>query len=65
MVEAEDGYAICQKITPQIMPTNWRFRGTPLPLTCFGDDKWRSYSAEAEVKLANMEEHNFDRIGIR
>ena len=65
LVEAEDGYAICQKITPQIMPTNWRFRGTPLPLTCFGDDKWRSYSAEAEVKLANMEEHNFAGIGIR
>lgn len=65
LVETDDGYAICQKITPQILPTNWRFRGTPLPLTCFGDDKWRSYSAEAEVRLANLEEHNFAGIGIR
>lgn len=65
LVEIDDGYAICQKITPQIIPTNWRFRGTPPPLTCFGDDKWRSYSAEAEVKLANLEEHNFAGIGIR
>lgn len=65
LVETDDGYAICQKITPQIMPTNWRFRGTPLPITCFGDDKWRSYSAEAEVKLSNLEEHNFAGIGIR
>ncbi|MFR4394160.1 MAG: hypothetical protein ACLT29_07740, partial [Ruminococcus callidus] len=65
LVETEDGFAICQKITPQIIPTNWRFRGTPLPLTCFGDDKWRSYSMEAEVKLSNLEEHNFAGIGIR
>ena len=65
LVEMDDGYAICQKITPQIMPTNWRFRGTPLPITCFGDDKWHSYSAEAEVKLSNLEEHNFAGIGIR
>lgn len=27
LVETEDGFAICQKITPQIIPTNWRFRG--------------------------------------
>lgn len=65
LVETEEGYAICQKITPQIMPTNWRFRGTPQPLTCFGDDKWHSYSMEVQVKLANLDEHNYAGIGIR
>lgn len=65
LVETEDGYAICQKITLKSMPTNWRFRGTPMPLTCFGDDKWHSYGVEAEVKLANMEEHNYAGIGLR
>ncbi len=65
LVETDEGYAICQKITQQIMPTNWRFRGTPLPITSFGDDKWHSYSAEVQVRLANLEEHNFAGIGIR
>lgn len=65
LVETEDGFAICQKINQQLLPTNWRFRGTPLPLTCFGDDRWRSYSAEAEIRLANLEDHNFAGIGIR
>lgn len=65
LVSMDDGYAICQKITPKNVPTNWRFRGTPLPLTTFGDDKWHSYSVEAEIKLANMEEHNYAGIGLR
>lgn len=62
---AEDGYVICQRISRQILPTNWRFRGTPLPLTSFGDDKWHSYSAEVDVRLANLDENNFAGIGVR
>lgn len=66
LVETSEGdYAICQKITPQNMPNNWRFRGTPQPITCFGDDRWRCYSMEAEVRLANTDKHNFAGIGIR
>ena len=65
LVEAEDGYAICQKITPQIIPTNWRFRSTPQPLTCFGDDRWRSYSMEAEIKLCSTDPTNYAGIGVR
>lgn len=65
LAETDEGYVICQQITRQILPTNWRFRGTPLPLTSFGDDKWHSYSMEAEVRLANLEENNFAGIGIR
>lgn len=65
LVETEEGYAICQKITPQILPTNWRFRGTPQPLTCFGDDRWHSYSIEAEIKLSSTEPTNYAGIGLR
>lgn len=61
----DDELAICQKITPQIMPTNWRFRGTPQPLTCFGDDKWRSYSIETDVKLSSQEPSNYAGVGVR
>lgn len=65
LVDTDDGYAICQMITPQTMPTNWRYRGTPQPITCFGDDKWRCYSMEAEVKLSDAEPHNYAGIGVR
>ncbi len=65
LVDTKEGYAICQKITPKTMPTNWRFRGTPQPITCFGDDKWRCYSMEAEVQLSSNESHNYAGIGIR
>lgn len=65
LMEADDGYAICQRITPQNMPTNWRFRGTPQPVTTFGDDKWRCYSMEAEVRLSSLDQHNYAGIGLR
>jgi len=65
LVETEDGYAICQKINPKSMPQNWRFHGTPQPITCFGDDKWRCYSIEAEVHLSSQEKHNYAGMGMR
>ena len=38
---------------------------TPEPITCLGDDRWRSYSAEIEVKLQNMNAENYAALGIR
>lgn len=51
----QDGDILCQRIKKGSIPTNWRFRGTPEPITCLGDDRWRSYSAEIEVRLDNRD----------
>lgn len=61
----QDGDIICQRITKNNLPTNWRFRGTPEPITCLGDDRWRSYSAEIDVRLDNMHPDNYAGLGIR
>lgn len=61
----QDGDIVCQRITRKIIPTNWRFRGTPEPITCLGDDRWRSYNAEIDVRLDNMHPDNYVGLGIR
>lgn len=61
----QDGDIICQRITKNNIPTNWRFRGTPEPITSLGDDRWRSYSAEIDVRLDNMNPDNYVGLGIR
>lgn len=61
----QDGDIICQRITKNNIPTNWRFRGTPEPITSLGDDRWRSYSAEIDVRLDNMNSDNYAGLGIR
>lgn len=33
-----------QIITEDIIPTDWRFRGTPTPATNLGDDSWSNYT---------------------
>ncbi len=54
-----------QKITKNILPTNWRFRGTPEPLTCFGDDTWTNYQASTMVYFASPEAENYAGVGMR
>ena len=61
----QDGDIVCQRITKNTRPTNWRFRGTPEPITCLGDDRWRSYSAEVDVRLDNLHYDNYAGLGIR
>ena len=61
----QDGDILCQRITKSNIPTNWRFRGTPEPVTSLGDDRWRSYSAEIDVRLDNMSPDNYVGLGIR
>lgn len=65
VVETDEGFAVCQRITSQIIPSNWRFRNTPPPLTCFGDDRWRSYSMETQIKLSTSDPSNYAGIAIR
>mgnify|MGYP001171205623 CR=1 FL=1 len=61
----QDGDIICQRITKGNIPTNWRLRGTPEPITSLGDDRWRSYSAEIDVRLDNLNPDNYAGLGIR
>ncbi len=59
------GSVVVQQITPSILPTNWNGRGTPNPITCFGDDRWHHYIMSAEVRLSSREKSNYAGIGIR
>lgn len=61
----QDGNIICQRITKSNVPENWRFKGTPEPITSLGDDRWRSYSAEVDVRLDNLNPDNYAGLGIR
>lgn len=61
----QDGDILCQRITKSNIPVNWRFRSTPEPVTSLGDDRWRSYSAEIDVRLDNMSPDNYAGLGIR
>ncbi len=53
-----------QKITKEILPTNWRFRGTPEPVTSFGDDTWMNYQASAMAYFASPEPDNYVGVGL-
>ena len=58
-------FVLEQKITHDARPTNWRFRGTPEPLTCFGDDTWTNYQAITEAEFAEASPENYIGVGIR
>lgn len=65
-VGAVDGEKVLiQKISKDIKPVNWRFRGTPDPITTLGDDRWCNYSAEIEFRLESPAEDNFAALGVR
>lgn len=61
----ENQNVLTQQITREIIPTNWRFRGTPLPATNLGDDRWTNYRAEVEVLFASDDKENYAGIGVR
>ena len=61
IVNEENKYYLEQKITADIIPDNWRFRGTPEPITCLGDDSWADYSAEVIVRIKG----GYAGIGVR
>ena len=60
-----DGNYLEQKITRDALPTNWRYRGTPEPVTCFGDDRWANYQVVTVVEFADDSPENYAGCGIR
>jgi len=65
-VESVDGNKVLmQKINLDNKPTDWRFRGTPYPITSLGDDRWSNYNAEIDFKLTDDNERNYVLFGVR
>lgn len=54
-----------QKITHDILPENWRFRGTPDPITTLGDDAWYNYTAQISFVLVADSDDNYIGLGVR
>ena len=56
---------LMQMINADNKPTDWRYRGTPNPITSLGDDRWANYSAEIDFKLADSAADNYIALGVR
>ncbi len=65
IVERDGMRALEQRIPADALPTNWRFRGTPEPLTNLGDDTWANYRCRVTVQLASDDAENYAAIGAR
>ncbi len=65
VAEADGNKVLMQMITAENKPTDWRFRGTPNPITSLGDDRWADYSAQIDFKFANTEADNYVAFGLR
>lgn len=55
---------LVQQITKEIIPDNWRFRGTPDPITTLLDDSWVNYTASVNVALTG-DDDSYAGIGVR
>lgn len=65
-VAEQDGkHVLMQMINADNKPTDWRYRGTPNPITSLGEDRWSDYSAEIDFKFANSASDNYISFGIR
>ncbi len=65
VVCSEEGNYLEQKITKDTLPTSWRFRETPAPLTYLGDDLWANYQAVTEAEFADDAADNYIGVGVR
>lgn len=65
VAETDGERVLMQMIDKDIKPVNWRFRGTPEPITTLGDDRWCNYSAEIEFRLENPAADNYAALGVR
>lgn len=65
VVSLEGKNGIQQKITPETKAREWG--ATPQPTTNFGDDRWKNYSVQANIKFAPSElpEKNWAGVGLR
>ncbi len=65
VAEVDGNKVLMQMINADNKPTDWRFRGTPNPITSLGDDRWSNYSAEIDFKLASDTSDNYVAFGVR
>lgn len=65
VAEVDRNKVLMQMINVDNKPTDWRFRGTPNPITSLGDDRWSNYSAEIDFKFADTADDNYVMFGIR
>ena len=65
VAEVDGNKVLMQMINADNKPTDWRFRGTPNPITSLGDDRWSNYSAEIDFKLASDASDNYVAFGVR
>lgn len=56
---------LMQMINAGNKPTDWRFRGTPNPITSLGDDRWSNYSAQIDFKFDGDASDNYIFLGSR
>ncbi|MCM1167810.1 MAG: glycosyl hydrolase family 59 [Ruminococcus sp.] len=65
-VAAVDGeQVLMQMINADNKPTDWRYRGTPNPITSLGDDRWSDYSAAIDFKFDGNADDNYVSFGVR
>lgn len=65
VAEVDGEKVLMQMITSENKPTDWRFRGTPNPITSLGDDTWCNYTAEIDFKFASENDDNYVSYGVR
>lgn len=65
VAEVDGNKVLMQMINADNKPTDWRFRGTPNPITSLGDDRWANYTAEIEFQLADSASDNYVSFGLR
>lgn len=65
VTEVDGNKVLMQMINSENKPTDWRYRGTPYPITSLGDDRWANYSAQIDFKLVDPAEDNYVAFGVR
>ncbi len=65
VAEVDGNKVLMQMINADNKPADWRFRGTPNPITSLGDDRWSNYSAEIDFKLVSDASDNYVAFGVR
>ena len=65
VAEVDGNKVLMQMINADNKPTDWRFRGTPYPITSLGDDRWSNYNAEIDFRLVNDSNKNYVSFGVR
>ena len=65
VAEVDGNKVLMQKINMNNKPTDWRYRGTPYPITSLGDDRWSNYNAEIDFKLTDDSDRNYISFGVR